>query len=231
MNGLNPEADLFKRNYVSPNWEPHTNLENGTQSIDALCRGIRLSGQDPLHDFLTANLDMEEFLAYVTASVLSSNWDGFHNNHWMYLDPETKIWQIIPWDLDKAWGYTDTNSMFVAMPIEFPLNGRAQHAARETGPVTGWLMKDTLFYQQYIDRLAYEMNHAFTEERMFARIDAIEQFLLEDLQLLEQEIGAKRDDRRSQIEESYETIRTFVRLRREYLKPFLPTPVSDWSVY
>jgi hypothetical protein len=75
------------------------------------------------------------------------------------------------------------------------------------------------------------MNHAFTEERMFARIGRHEQFLLEDFSYWNKKSVAKLDDRRSQIEESYETIRTFVRLRREYLKPFLPTPVSDWSVY
>lgn len=231
MNGLNPNADLFKRNYVSPYWEPHTNLENGTASIDALTRSIRLTDQNALHEALSSQLDMEEFLAYVVASVLTSNWDGFHNNHWMYLDPDTKKWQMIPWDLDKAWGYTDSKPMFVEMPIDFPLNGQAAHAARETGPVTGWLMKDSIFYQDYIQRLAYELNRSLSEERMFARIDEIEQFLLADITLLESATGTKLTNRRTQIAESYETIRTFIRLRREFLTPLLPTSVSNWSLY
>ena len=231
MNGLNPDADLFKRNYVSPYWEPHTNMENGTDSIDALARNIREYDQEELHETVTTNLVWDEWMAYIVASVLSSNWDGFHNNHWMYLDPDTQKWQIIPWDLDKAWGFTDTNPMFAEMPIEFPLNGRAQHAARDTGPITGWVMKDDVFYEEYVNRLGAEFNNAFSEERMFAKIDEREQYLLADLALLEESTGDEYSGRRRQIEDAYELLRTFVRLRREYLQPFLPTPVSNWSLY
>jgi len=97
--------------------------------------------------------------------------------------------------------------------------------------VTGWLMKDSIFYQDYIKRLAFELNHSLSEERIFARIDEIEQFLLADLTLLESATGTKQTNRRTQIAESYETIRTFVRLRREFLTPLLPTAVSEWSLY
>ena len=230
-NGLDSDADLFKRNYVNPLWEPHTNLENGTQSIDALERALRATDQDELHEAITTNLVMEEFLNYIVASVLISNWDGFHNNNWMYLDPDSQKWQIIPWDNDKAWGYTDSDPMFVEMPIDFPLNGRAREAGRDPGPITGRLMRDPIFYDSYIERLGDEFNHAFSEERLFAEIGDLEQFLLADVEKIEEAVGETQRNRRDQIEESYETIRTFIRLRREYLSEFLPTPVSDWSLY
>ncbi len=231
MNDRNPDADLFKRNYVNPLWEPHTNLENGTDSIDALAIALKPRDQDELYEALTTNLVIDEFLAYSVASVLSSNWDGFHNNNWMYLDPDTQKWEIIPWDLDKTWGYTDSNHMFAEMPVNFPLNGQAAHASRSTGPVTGRLHNNNVLHQEYIDRLTHEFNNSFSEERMYSKIDEIEQFLLADLLLLEEQMGGERDDRRSQINESYETLRTFVRLRREYLSTVLQTPVSNWSLY
>ncbi len=232
INGRNPDADLFKRNYVSPNWEPHNNLENGTESIDTLETALRRErDQTKLHELLETNLVVDEFLQYITACVLLSNWDGFHNNHWIYLDPDTQKWEMIPWDLDKAWGYTDSNPMFTEMPIEFPLNGRAEHASRETGPITGPLCQDEIYYQQYVDLLGYEFNHAFTEERMFAKISETEELLLDDLILLEEYTGSTREQRREQILDSYETLRTFVLLRREFLSAYLPTSVSNWSVY
>lgn len=231
INGLNPDGDLFKRNYVSPNWEAHNNLENGTKNIDNLTKAIRQSDQTKLHEALTTNLVMDEFLAYSVASVLSSNWDGFHNNHWMYLDPDTQKWQIIPWDLDKVWGYTDEKYMYAEMPIEFPLNGQARYASRSTGPVTGVLHRDEIFQKQYGERLAYEYTHTFSEEYMFAEINKREQFLLADLQLLEEQTGTKYDSRRQQIVESYQTIREFVQLRRAYLSTVLQTPVANWSLY
>ena len=231
INDLNPDADLFKRNYINPKWEPHNNLENGTASIDNLETLMKERDKTKLHENIETNLDTDEFIQYITACVLLSNWDGFHNNHWMTLDPDTQKWEMIPWDLDKAWGYTDSNPMFTEMSLEFPLNGRAEHASRDTGPITGPLCKDEIFYQQYIDRIGYEFNHAFTEERMFGKFAEVEKFLLDDLQLLEEHTGATRDTRREQIVDSYDTLREFVLLRREFLSAFLPTPVSNWSLY
>lgn len=231
MNGLNSDGDLFKRNYVSPNWEPHTNLENGTATIDALCKNIQQTDTDKLHAVITENLVVDEFVNYLVASVLTSNWDGFHNNNWMYLDPATQKWLIFPWDLDKAWGYTDNNPQFTEMPIEFPLNGKAASAGRDPGPITGWLLKDPAVNTQYIERLTYEFNHKLTEAYLGAKIDEMEQFLLADLTLLETQTGKKSDNRRSQITTSYTTIREFLQLRRAYLSKYLQTPVSDWSVY
>ncbi|MBZ0255686.1 CotH kinase family protein, partial [bacterium] len=231
MNGLNPDADLFKRNYVSPNWEPHTNLENGTESIDDLERAVRQRDDELLRQAIEENLVEEEFLGYSVASVLSSNWDGFHNNNWMYRDPDTLKWQIIPWDLDKVWGYTDSNSMFVRMPVEFPLNGQAQHASRTPGPITGWIHRDEAYDAAYRSRLQYELTHIFTEDFMSVKINSLKDMLLEDLDLLEDEIGGTRNDRRSQINDSSDTILEFVQLRRDYLIGEIGTPIQDWTLY
>ncbi len=232
MNGRNPDADLYKRNYVNPLWEKHTNLETGDQSITDLMQALQQARDpDTLHEVLFTNLVIDEFMAYEVASVLMSNWDGFHNNHWMYLDPDTLKWEIIPWDLDKVWGYTDTKSMFVEMPVEFPLNGRAAHASRSTGPVTGKFHQDDALHQQYIENLQYELSNSFTEEVMFAKIDEVEALLLEDLDLLEAQIGAPRADRREQILNAYNIIREFVVLRREYLIGEIGTPVVNWALY
>ncbi len=231
INGRNPDGDLFKRNWVNPKWEPHNNLENGTASIDALENLLRERDPSKLHALLEEHLVLDEFIRYIVACVLLSNWDGFHNNHYMYLDPDSQKWEMIPWDLDKAWGYTDSNPMFTAMPLEFPLNGRAEHASRDPGPVTGPLCRDTISYQQYVDWLGVEFHRAFAETRLFAKIDEVEQYLLADVALIESAVGATQTTRRAQIAESYETLRTFVRLRREYLSNYLPTPVSHWSLY
>ncbi|MDP8243967.1 MAG: CotH kinase family protein [Candidatus Hinthialibacter antarcticus] len=231
MNGLNPNADLFKRNYVNPKWEPHTNKENGTDAIDALERAIRQRNDDDLRAAIEANLVEEEFLSYSVASVLTSNWDGFHNNHWMYLDPDTQKWQMIPWDLDKAWGFTDSNSMFVRMPVEFPLNGSAQHAGREPGPITGWVHRDATYDEAYRNRLQYELTHTFTEEFMGTKINEVRDYLLEDLDLLESHIGDSRNERREQINDSTQTILDFVQLRRDYLVGELGTPIQNWDIY
>ena len=231
QHGFNPDGDLFKRNYVSPNWENQNNLETGTKSINALEQAIRKTDQNELHEALTNNLTVDEFIAYCVVSVLTSNWDGFHNNNWMYLEPETNKWHIFPWDLDKTWGFTDENPMFAEMPVEFPTNGRAKYAGREAGPITGPLNRDTIYHQQYLDRLAYEMTHTFTEEFLFKKIQENESLLQEDLLLQEKLTGEKDNETRQRITESYNIIRNFIQLRRAYLNKQLGTAVQDWSLF
>jgi spore coat protein CotH len=224
MNDRDPDADLYKRNVHNPVWEKHTNKEQGIQSITDLINRILTRDPEERRNALNSNLVIDEFMAYSVASVLMSNWDGFNNNHWMYLDPSAEKWEIVPWDLDKVWGFTDTNSMFVEMPVDFPLNGLAEHASREPGPVIGWLHEDEKFHQAYKNNLVYELNHALTQERMDRKIDEVQAILLEDLSLLESQTGTEREDLRKQILDSYQIIKDFVRLRREYLISEVRTP-------
>ena len=227
--GFNPDGDLYKCYYME--WENHNNLETGTKSINALEQTIQKSNQEELHTALTTNLAVEEFIAYSVASVLTGNWDGFHNNNWMYLEPETSKWHIFPWDLDNTWGLAWDTPMFPELPVEFPLNGFAAYVGRPTGLITGPFHRDTIYHQQYIDLLKYEMSHTFTEEFLFKKIQEIESLLKDDLNLQEKYTGATDDEARQRITESYKIIRKFIQLRRAYLNKQLGTAVQDWSLF
>ena len=231
QHGFNPDGDLFKRNYVTPYWENHNNLETGTKSINALEKALKKTAQDELHTAITDNLNVDEFMAYSVASVLTSNWDGFHNNNWMYLNPDTNKWLIFPWDLDKTWGFTNEDPIFAEMPTAFPLNGRAKYESREPGPITGPFHRDRIYNQQYLDRLKYEMSHKFTEEFLFKKIQENETLLQDDLLLQEKFTGTSDAEARQRITESYNIIRSFIKLRRAYLNKQLGTPVQDWSLF
>lgn len=232
MNGLNPDADLYKRNYVNPLWEKHTNKEEGIASMSNLMSQLQQPTAQRRREALENNLNVEEFFNYIVTSVLLSNWDGFHNNHWMYYDPDTpNSWTMIPWDLDKVFGYTDTNPMFVRMPPTFPRDGRAEFASREAGPITGQFVRDEEYNAEYIRRLRYELDNTFTQERLFTQFEDVEQLLLADLRLLEEQIGHTRRDRRDQITESIDILKTFVNLRKDFLNSVLPASVTDWPLF
>jgi len=52
-------------------------------------------------------LDLEKFARYLACEVLLSNYDGFLSNgqnFFLYLDPTSNKFGIIPWDLDLSWG-------------------------------------------------------------------------------------------------------------------------------
>ena len=137
----------------------------------------------------------------------------------------------LPWDLDKTWGFTNEDPIFAEMPTAFPLNGRAKYESREPGPITGPFHRDRIYNQQYLDRLKYEMSHKFTEEFLFKKIQENETLLQDDLLLQEKFTGTSDAEARQRITESYNIIRSFIKLRRAYLNKQLGTPVQDWSLF
>lgn len=229
MNGYDPDGDLYKRVYSDPNWEKHTNMDTGPDSIEQLEREI----QNPAtrRQVIEQKLDYANFMNYSVASIFTSNWDGYWNNHYMYLPPEEGArWIIIPWDFDWLWGST-TQGMYAEMPVTFPLDGVATggtQASRDPGPITAPLHRDQEFYQDYLLHLRYEFERNFTEEKLFHRMDETRMLLLEDLDMITRQSGKSMINRNTQIKDSYRQIRQFIQLRRQYLDAVLPTSVQDW---
>ena len=225
MNGLDPDADLYKlERRANPRWEKHTNLAEGNASINELL--------DALHAFrrrtIETRFNLDNMLAYSAASLFTSNWDGYWQNHWMYLDPATACWEMYPWDLDWIWGATpppNTGAMYAEMPLTFPIDGVAvgfTKVSRAPGPVTSPMHQDTAYYQAYIQRLADTFETTFGQAFLFAKMDEDRQRLLDDLALLNRQTGRNVDPLIQQIQQSYETIETYIVRRRAYLEPLLP---------
>lgn len=234
MHGLNPTGDLYKRVYSNPNWEKHTNKDEGTDSIKMLEAAIQVNDPVKRREAIERYLDQESFLNYSVASVLTSNWDGFWNNHWMYLDPRPgSRWIIIPWDLDWLWG-TTTAEMYARMPLSFPIDGvaiGAPQASRAPGPITSPLHKDPEFYREYERRLRIELSRHFTIPKLTSKMDETQSLLLNDLKWIEQQTGTSRTRRYDIIRSSYVDIKRFVAQRWDYLDSVLPVSVEDWAAY
>ncbi len=235
QNGRDPDADLYKLVYTDPNWEKHTNKEEGHEKRKQLLRDLQTSNPEQRRQVIETRLNVEEFMNYSAASIFVSNWDGYWNNNWMYLDPQTQIWEIYPWDLDWCWGATpppNEGPMYSKMPLSFPLDGVAvgdTRVSRPPGPVTAPLHKDGQFYEALIQKLANQIDQHFAEDKLFMKMDETQQLLIDDLQLMRQQTGRDIRSRRQQIIESYNTIKEYVKLRRQYLKSVLPQRIIDWQ--
>ncbi len=216
--GLSQEAYLFKRNYVSPYWEPHLNEELGNSILFDLESALRPNLPLQRRQIIEQSIDQDIFLAYSIVSMLLTNWDGYHNNHWMYknLAPGT-LWQIFPWDQDKAWGYTDTTPFYTEFPLTYPITGTSPGVTRSPGPILSPLHQDATFYGQFLFGLRRELDQSFTDNFLYPEIEQRRSLLLSDLTLLEGSIGKTRTDRRDQINNSYNTIRNYILARRDYL--------------
>lgn len=233
MNGKDSDSDLYKLEW-NVGFTKHTNKDESNDSIVELLNALNTRNETTLKTRIEEYLDVEEFLTFSVTNVLTSNWDGFFNNNWMYLNTEEAggKWEIIPWDLDKLWGFTDSQFMFVEMPIDFPLNGRAAQASRAPGPITGPFHTVDEYHEEYKRRLRPALDRVFAPNApIHDFIDEWEQILLDDLILIQDYTNQTQNRRRDQITDSMNTLREFIQLRKEYLDGVLPTPVMDWSVY
>ncbi|MBI1390240.1 MAG: hypothetical protein GC154_17510 [bacterium] len=237
MNGRDPDADLYKLVYSNPNWEKHTNKDEGTGSIESLLSNIRSNDLTQRRRTIEENIEVDEFLNYSAASMFVSNWDGYWNNNWMYLDPDSGRWEIIPWDLDWVWGAVpppNQDIIYARMPLSFPIDGVAigeDRVSRAPGPVTSPMHRDGMFYEAYVMRMANRIDREFSEETMFSKIDEMKAMLFDDLDKIAAQTGRNVSTRKTQIESSYAIISDYIQERRAYLKSVLPADVNDWSLF
>ncbi|MEW6236444.1 MAG: CotH kinase family protein [Candidatus Omnitrophota bacterium] len=246
INGRDPSSNIYKIAYNEPNsysspagpvgYTKKTNLEDGVGDLYEFFDAINSSNKSTREKALRRYLSIDEAINYSVAAVLIGHWDGFFNNMFLIHNPPPfDKWEIVPWDTDKIMGLTDgyppRDTMFVEMPLAFPLNGQSRLASRQPGPISRPLHMDQEFNEIYLQRIKTALYGLFSEASMNLRIDGMENLLLEDLKLLENYTGIIRNDRRKQITGASESMRTFVRLRGEYLRPQLPAPVEEWAMY
>ncbi|MGC9326213.1 MAG: CotH kinase family protein, partial [Candidatus Hinthialibacter sp.] len=243
INHLDPEANIYKIAYNEPHSIPgysihyskQTNEEEGPEDLFELFALLKSDSEEELKATIQRYLEIDKVIGYSVAGVLIGNWDGFFNNMFLiHLPYPVDSWQCVPWDLDKTFGYTDGfpphSTTFAEMPLEFPLNGNARLASRQPGPVSRPVHRIGEYHEEYLQRMREALWSTFSMEEMERRIEEIETLLLDDLQLEAEYTGEYRTRRKNQIENAYDTIRTFLRLRHEYLRPRLFTPVENWSL-
>lgn len=227
LNGRNSAGNIYKLLWDRPLPEKKTNLDEGSEDLTEILNLNSIRDSTARYQELARLFFLDDVIAYEAASVLTSNWDGFHNNMFWYHDLEgSGKWEIIPWDLDKIWGFTDSNPQFTRLPLDYPLRGRSTGVSRPTGPIAPAIHRDTGLDRQYRARVAFELDHLFSMDTLFHWIAQDETQLLQDLELIERESQQMRPKRRAQIIAGYGHIREFIKLRHQYLRGELRLPVS-----
>jgi|GEM_PF-429633 len=91
-----------------PTYDIKTNKNTyNREALESFISNInQLYGQD-FDDFISENFDVDRFLRYMAVGVLLGNPDDYRamgNNYYLYLNPVTNIWTIIPYDYDHGLG-------------------------------------------------------------------------------------------------------------------------------
>jgi hypothetical protein len=182
--------------------EKKTNLTGGHDDLLAVLDRLNKTRGAEQWAFIQKHFNVEEFASYFAVNMCIQNWDGFHNNYFIYHDiGGTGRWEIYPWDEDKTWGDYDgasPNCDRYEMPLTYSMNGAVRPgalggSAGTRGPYAGWwrepgflsgpMLANPQFRQRFLVRLREVCETIFTEEKVLPLIDAMEKRLEAEVSL------------------------------------------------
>jgi spore coat protein H len=163
---LGSEA-AFRRHY-----EKQTKKKESYADLQQFCRDLAQARN--VEEFFNQRVDVEKYINYLAATVLTQNWDGFNKNHVLVYDGDgSGKWLVLPWDLDRTlgdhwnWSFDETS-----LPIFL--------GTAAVPGVTGWSRLQDKFFSdpklraRFFTRLHALLQTEFTPEKLFPILDELE---------------------------------------------------------
>ena len=225
---------LWYGNGIVGQYEKKTNLTSTHEDLLAAIAGLNQTNPVERWVYIQANFNTAEFASYYAVNMCIQNWDGFHNNYFVYHDTGgTGRWEIYPWDEDKTWGDYDggpRNFDWYALPLNYGMNGSVRPPSgggSGSGPFAGWwrspgsiagpMLADPSFRQQFLARLRVVATTGFTEEKIFPLIDAMEKRLEPEIASSAQLSNAAAAPALTRFHADIQSFRNQVRNRRKFI--------------
>ncbi|MBM4017443.1 MAG: hypothetical protein FJ288_03800 [Planctomycetes bacterium] len=117
--GLDPDGNLYKHLntdgggwlFRATNFEKKTGTPGDFSDLEALVAGLNYAltlDEGPRADYLARfifdNFDVPEVINYLAASTIIHDNDNAQKNYYLYHDPKTGLWLMLPWDKDLTFG-------------------------------------------------------------------------------------------------------------------------------
>ncbi len=216
--------------------EKKTNLTGGHDDLLAVIDGLNKTRGAEQWAFIQKHFNLEEFINYFAVNMCIQNWDGFHNNYFLYHDTGgTARWEIYPWDEDKTWGDYDRGPPkfeWYDLPLTYGMNGSVRPEAfggpaATRGPFAGWwrepgflsgpMLANQQFRQRFLVRLREVCKTIFTEEKMLPLINALEKRLETEVPLRAQLDRRDAAQAMAQLRAHIQSFRDQVVHRRKFI--------------
>ena len=215
--------------------EKKTNLTGTHDDLLAAIQGLNQRNAAERWAYIQAHFNVAEFASYYAVNMCIQNWDGFHNNYFLYHDTGgTGRWEIYPWDEDKPWGDYDGGPRrfdWYSMPLTYGMNGSERPESlggraagnqfvgwwREPGSMAGPLLADPHFRPQFLARLREVCLTIFTEEKIFPFIDAMEKRLEPEIPLRAQASHQAAAQAMARFHADIQSFRNQVTNRRKFI--------------
>lgn len=109
-------------------------------------------------------LDVHTFLRWLAGVVCIQNFDGFHQNYAIFLNAETNLFSISPWDHEATWGRDCHGEI---MEYDYvPIYGD------QTNILVEKLLQNSTYRKKYKEILEEILDHHFRPEILMPKINA-----------------------------------------------------------
>jgi hypothetical protein len=156
----------------TPIYDPKTAVTEAQQRrVIELSRLVTNANDDEFAARIGEFIDLDEFARFLACEVTLAHYDGIlaqGQNFFLYLEPRSNQFGLMPWDMDHSWG-------------EFPMMSTAEQRERANlwHPWVGEnrflerMLKAADFKRRYRAELERVLATLFVPERLNARIDAL----------------------------------------------------------
>lgn len=198
---LSPEKEL--KTSLDEGYTIKYGNENDMTLLENFIAMINTTSNEDFEKEVGKILDIEKYLKWLAGVVCTQNFDGFIHNYALYLNSESALLEISPWDYDGTWGRD--------------LHGRKLDY--DFVPISGYNTLTGRLLHIYPYRLKYKEILSFILENHF-NVDIMEPFIEQQFQTLEPFIGTdpyiKVDEKLFNKEK--DVILKFIKKRYGYLK-------------
>lgn len=138
-NGLDPKGNLYKATkdgaclsvHDDPytHWEKKTNAPNDRDDLVELINNLNNIPDSEYYQFAMDNLNYDRMVNILAMNMLLSNGSTYYHNYYMYHDPSSGKWSMLPWDMDKT--FTNYSAWFpydYSSPAWMPDNSYMERA-------------------------------------------------------------------------------------------------------
>ncbi|MFB3788273.1 MAG: CotH kinase family protein [bacterium] len=212
-------------------YEKETNRDESYDALIQMIEDINRIPDAEVHEYFNQHFNVESYVDYLVVNACISNWDHLTKNHLAFQDTAgAGKWEFFPWDLDRTWGeFADWNIYY----NQHILTGIKGHPAPTLSSdwwnyVQNRFLREERFLTMYYNRMRDFLQTVFTEERQFARIDALDALIRDEVPWDKQIHGEQAN---WDYGEEVERLKWYVSHRRAFLFQSLPVPVEDWTLY
>lgn len=99
---MNPENEL--KTNLDEGYTMKYGDQNELAKLENFIAKINTLSNDEFEIEVEKILNVEQYLTWLSGVVCTQNFDGFIHNYALYLNSQTNLYEITPWDYDGTWG-------------------------------------------------------------------------------------------------------------------------------